>query len=222
MSNEMIPAHPAAFAIDDVNAAPPQPNVRHDGWTGEKQRMFCESLAETGMVDKAAVSAGMSRMSAYRLRRRDAGKSFALAWDAALLLARQRLIDDAFALAFTGSVEQTVLDGEVIYEKRRRDPRMILTTIERLSSSKILGSAATQTVAQEFDTFLDCMAHDAAAHSGASANFLRDREDAVALPDKNRYNQSSLMLRNAEIRTAYEASRPHVPAQALELNTESV
>jgi hypothetical protein len=222
MPNQIIPAHPAAFSIEDANAAPPQPDVRHDGWTGQKLRMFCETLAETGMVDKAAAAAGMSRMSAYRLRRRDAGKSFALAWDAALLLARQRLIDEAFALAFTGSVEQTVLEGEVIYEKRRRDPRMILTTIERLSSSKILGSAATQTVAQEFDTFLDCMEHDAAAHTGASANFLRDREDAVALPDKNRYTHSSSLLYNADIRSAREDIRHAAAAKAIEQNSESV
>jgi hypothetical protein len=200
MPNQIIPAHPAAFAIDDVNAAPPQPNVRHDGWTAQKQRLFCETLAECGMVDKAVASAGMSRESAYKLRRRSTGKSFALAWDAALLLARQRLIDEAFALAFTGSVEQTVLEGEVIYEKRRRDPRMILTTIERLSSSKILGSAATQTVAQEFDAFLDCMEQDAAAHTGASADFLNNRLEDIGLPDKSKFAQASYLLRTADNR----------------------
>ena len=149
MSNEMIPAHPAAFTIEDVNAAPPQPDTRHDGWTEQKQRMFCEAWPKPEWSIRPQPQPGMSRKSAYKLRRRSAGKSFALAWDAALLLARQRLIDEAFELAFKGSVEQTVLDGEIIYEKRRRDPRMVLAMIERLSVEG-MGNAATQTVAQEF------------------------------------------------------------------------
>jgi hypothetical protein len=222
MSNEIIPAHPAAFTLEPVTEAPPQPDVRHDGWTAQRQRQFCETLAECGMVEKAAAAAGMSRESAYKLRRRSAGKSFALAWDAALLLARQRLIDEAFALAFTGSVEQTVLDGEVIYEKRRRDPRMMLAMIERLSGSRVLGSAATNTVAQEFDAFLDCMEQDAAVHSGASADFLNNRLDDVGMPEKSKFAQASYLLRTADSRAGRE-EKAHTKAMlAIGQNSESV
>lgn len=181
-------------------ALPPLPASRHDGWTPERQRRFCELLAESGRVDQAAASVGMSREGAYALRRRASGRAFAIAWDAALLLARQRLIDDAFELAFTGAVEQVVRDGEVIAERRKRDPRMLLATIARLGFSGALGSPAVQAAAQEFDTFLDCIEEDAAHHSGASANFIEDAAEQAA--DYDELIAEARLLKRADARTA--------------------
>lgn len=158
-------------------ALPPIPKPRHDGWTPERQRRFCEHLAECGRVDQAASLVGMTRETAYRLRRRAEGRAFAVAWDAALLLARQRLIDETFELAFIGSVEQVVRDGQVIAERRKRDPRMLLATITRLGFPSALGNPAAQAAAQEFDELLDCMESDAAGNAGASADFIETRAE---------------------------------------------
>ena len=225
MTNQIIAATPPAYTNgpdqDRLHQDRP-PQQRHDGWTAARQRQFCEALAECGVVDKAAASAGMSRESAYRLRRRSAGKAFALAWDAALLLARQRLIDEAFELAFTGSVEQIIRNGKVIAEKRKRDPRMMLMAIERLSGSKILGSAVTQSVAQEFDIFLDCMERDAAAHGGYSASFVDKRQDDVGMLYRRQFAQTSNVLRNADNRADIEEKQAATPELFIHQNSNSV
>jgi hypothetical protein len=56
--------------------------IRRDGWTAERQRRFLDTLWRTGSVSAAAASAGMSRESAYRLRRRKG--EFAADWNRAL------------------------------------------------------------------------------------------------------------------------------------------
>ena len=56
--------------------------TRADGWTPERQAKFIGLLAETGSVAEAARGVGMSRMAAYRLRRRAGAESLAHAWDA--------------------------------------------------------------------------------------------------------------------------------------------
>ena len=49
---------------------------RDDGWTAQRQRDFLENLASCGSVAAAARSVGMSRESAYALRRRAGGGGF--------------------------------------------------------------------------------------------------------------------------------------------------
>jgi hypothetical protein len=64
--------------------SPKSPKIRRDGWTAERQLRFLDTLARTRSVTRAARAAGMSRESAYRLRRRKDGALFAAAWDRAL------------------------------------------------------------------------------------------------------------------------------------------
>jgi len=54
---------------------------RRDGWTPARQLRFLDVLGSTRSVTRAAAAAGMSRESAYRLRKRDAHGLFAAAWD---------------------------------------------------------------------------------------------------------------------------------------------
>jgi hypothetical protein len=61
-----------------------RPKVRRDGWTAERQLRFLDALGRTRSVTRAARAAGMSRESAYRLRRRREAALFAAAWDQAL------------------------------------------------------------------------------------------------------------------------------------------
>jgi len=57
----------------------------HRRWTGQRQLAFLDTLSGTRCVARAAAAAGMSRESAYRLRRRPAGALFAAAWDRVML-----------------------------------------------------------------------------------------------------------------------------------------
>ena len=57
---------------------------RRDGWTAQRQLTFLAELARTGSITRAARAAGMSRESAYRLRKRDPHGLFAAAWDRSL------------------------------------------------------------------------------------------------------------------------------------------
>ena len=49
---------------------PTLPTIRHDGWTGEKMAIFCETLAETAVVADACHAAGMGISGAYAARSR--------------------------------------------------------------------------------------------------------------------------------------------------------
>ncbi|MFN2472422.1 MAG: hypothetical protein ABR588_00665 [Sphingomicrobium sp.] len=65
--------------------------TRRDGWTLARQVDFISILTRTRSVSRAAAMVGMSRESAYRLRRRPAGARFAAAWDKAMLSPVRRL-----------------------------------------------------------------------------------------------------------------------------------
>jgi hypothetical protein len=58
--------------------------ARRDGWTPERQGRFIGLLAQTGCVRTAAQTLGLSRESAYRLRRHSDAGSFTAAWNTAL------------------------------------------------------------------------------------------------------------------------------------------
>lgn len=63
--------------------------ARRDGWTPALQMRFVVELARGAGVEEAARRLGRSRQSAYDLRRRSGGASFARAWDAAVGFARE-------------------------------------------------------------------------------------------------------------------------------------
>ncbi len=60
---------------------PAELRVRRDGWTPVRQAEFIGYLAETRCVKQAAARVGMSRESAYRLRRKPGAEDFVAAWD---------------------------------------------------------------------------------------------------------------------------------------------
>lgn len=55
--------------------------ARKDGWTPLRQAEFLGMLAQTRSVRAAAAFVGMSRESAYRLRRKPGAGEFAAIWD---------------------------------------------------------------------------------------------------------------------------------------------
>lgn len=84
-----MPSAPSPPAVAAPSFVPVPVRARRDGWTEGRQRTFIAALARTGCVGQAAHAAGMSRESAYRLRRRTGAESFATAWDS-ILAARPR------------------------------------------------------------------------------------------------------------------------------------
>ncbi len=172
------------------------PSRQSDGWTIDRQRRFCEALAESGYVERAAGAVGMTRQSAYAFRQSIAGQAFALAWDAALLLARQKMIDDVYELAFEGTVERIWRDGKLVQEKRKRDPKMLLATIERLGAKAALGSAPVQAV-QEFGAFLEIMGDEGRGGRGGASEFMECRADWGNVIQRSQLKDSSNLLRRA-------------------------
>jgi len=104
------PAAPLDYDPADYRWVPVRRKPRIDGWTEEKQRRFIETLADTGLVNMAAKGVGMSRASAYQLRRSEHGAAFARAWDMARAHAGGLVEDILFERAIEGT-EEEVLDG---------------------------------------------------------------------------------------------------------------
>src|SRR5690242_4630313 len=126
----------------DKPQPPALPTIRHDGWTGEKMAIFCETLAETAVVAEACDTARMSVSGAYAARRRN--PVFAAAWDAALTIARERLADTLLARSMEGNVEQIYKDGELVGERHVLDNRLglaILRRLDRLAEGGVCVSA---------------------------------------------------------------------------------
>ncbi|QUT05298.1 hypothetical protein KFK14_20245 [Sphingobium phenoxybenzoativorans] len=180
------PPHAPSPAAAPSGAASPPPDAttptRADGWTAARQRSFLESLAEGHSVEAACRIVGMTHQSAYNFRRRATGTAFALGWDAALLLARQKLADTLMVRAIEGQTETiTRANGDVV-ERHRYDNRLataMLTRLDRLADAQAREGThqAARMVAQEFDAFLSVLDSDSPARA---ALFLYGRAEANA------------------------------------------
>jgi hypothetical protein len=130
------PSYPNLDDLDLENddAPPPLPDeflpaptrLRADGWTPERQRGFVEHLADCGCVSHAAAHVGMTKQSAYALRRRAPNSMFAYAWDAAIQLARTLLHDTAVERALDGTATPVFHRGEQIGERRVYNDRLLM------------------------------------------------------------------------------------------------
>ena len=138
---DSVPYSPLPDAVDQLPAltptAPPiavpfeaEPSRKVAGWSAVRQRIFIETLAETGSVHVAAQAAGLSARSSYALRLRS--PAFSAAWDAAQQLAVGRLSALAFDRAIHGRVEQVYHEGELVGEKRVPSERLLMWLLSRL------------------------------------------------------------------------------------------
>jgi hypothetical protein len=128
---------PGGYDPADYRWVPVRRRPRLDGWTEEKQRRFIEVLADTGLVSAAAKAVGMSRESAYRLRRSPHGAAFARAWDAARQCAGTFIEDVAFERAIEG-VEHKVYDenGNVVCTRRAYNDRLLMFLLRNLKPER--------------------------------------------------------------------------------------
>lgn len=78
---------------------------RRDGWLPALQLRFVLNLARAMGPAEAARSVGRSRQSAYALRDRPGGESFAAAWDAAIAFARRASTAPRPLTVMTGGLE---------------------------------------------------------------------------------------------------------------------
>ena len=141
----------------DYRWVPVRRRPRYDGWTEEKQRRFIETLANIGLVGAAAKAVGMSRESAYKLRRAGHGAAFARAWDAARCHAAGLIEDIAFERAIQG-VEQEVYNdaGEVVSARLVHDNRLLKWLLSHLNPER-------------YGTAHGGDAHPGGAHPGGAA-----------------------------------------------------
>jgi hypothetical protein len=135
---------PNGYDPADYRWVPVRRRPRSDGWTEEKQRRFIEALADTGLVSAAAKAVGMTRETAYRLRRSPHGAAFARAWDAARRHAGGVVEDIAFERALEG-VEHNVYDenGEIVCTKRVYSDRLLTFLLRHLKPERYGGAGAS-------------------------------------------------------------------------------
>ncbi len=107
----------------------PLARTRHDGWTPERQRLFLIALAALGTVDAAAQAVGMSRISAYNLKKRDGAESFAREWDRAVGFGRSMMFDYAMERAINGITTVRMRIGGAFEFEHGRDTKQIMKVL---------------------------------------------------------------------------------------------
>ena len=137
---------------EPLRFAPVPVRARHDGWSADHQRRFILTLSRGHLVDETARNLGHSRQSAYALRRHKDGRSFAGAWDNALVMgraalrARQRQPAPDLSWALETLLVPKFYRGRLVGFVQRRDDRnaiRLLAECDRLEDewnlSKLTG-----------------------------------------------------------------------------------
>jgi hypothetical protein len=132
------------------------PATRRDGWSPERKLRFLRRLAANGNVRSACAAVGMSRESAYTLRRRD--PLFGRGWAAALLLAREAGVEVLADMATEGIEEEVWHRGEHVGTKRRFDTRLLLAHLARLDRMVEEAEEGAADDAARFEEILACVA----------------------------------------------------------------
>lgn len=116
-------------ALADLTAD--RPRLAAPGWTPERQRAFLAKLAETGCVSMACDLVGLSRQSAYALRRREPNSVFGIAWDTAIQMARQTMLDEATERALAGREVPVWYHGEQVGTRIVHNDRLLMFLLAR-------------------------------------------------------------------------------------------
>ncbi|WP_121115226.1 hypothetical protein [Croceibacterium ferulae] len=110
--------------------------TRRDGWTPARQARFIALLAETACVRKAAQLLGLTRESAYRLRKHPGAGSFRAAWDTAIKGKQQPRWKftpvEARTLALKGPFHVALYRGRARTIWRKPDDSRLLSAIHGL------------------------------------------------------------------------------------------
>ena len=154
---------------------------RVDGWTYERQATFLMTLSETGLVSQACKFAEMSVASAYALRREPRGRAFALGWQAAHLLARDRLEDVLLEAAITG-VESVSTRVDGVTHRRSLNGNLSMAVLGRLDKRAAAlddrAVAVARSIGAAFEDFITLVLDGGKAD--AIAAFLKAHPDPLA------------------------------------------
>ncbi|GAB5486579.1 MAG: hypothetical protein Pars2KO_01490 [Parasphingorhabdus sp.] len=120
---------------------PVQLRARKDGWTPLRQAEFIGVLAETRSVSAAASFVGMSRESAYRLRRKLGAGEFAAVWDAVLgsehVPARKVTLEPVFQRILQDQYRPVLRGGKYVGTIRKPDNAALLRGLAQLERSQL-------------------------------------------------------------------------------------
>jgi hypothetical protein len=148
-----------ATCPEAASASPRVRRARHDGFSGPRQAIFLEAIAEGLTVAEAAARAGISPTTAYNFRNRRAGRAFNLAWEAACRRARRPLADHLHDRSLAGQVETyRDGDGEIVGTRHRHDNRLamaMLTRLDRKAEAYKEDERLVGVLAEEFEELLD-------------------------------------------------------------------
>ena len=154
---------------------------RADGWTFERQATFLMALAETGLVSSACKIAEMSPASAYALRREARGAAFHLGWQAAHLLARDRLEDILLEAAISG-VETITTRVEKTTIRQVLNGNLSMAVLNRLDRRAAAlddhAMAAARSISGGFEDFIALVL--AGGGNAEIAAFLAQHPDPLA------------------------------------------
>lgn len=127
--NAMLPPIPCLLGTCLAFIPAPMERQRSDGWSPKQQERFILALEAMGSVGPAAKAIGMNRASAYRLRERAGAESFAIAWDKAIDIGRQRMFDYALDRAMNGVTTVRVLRGGSISVSCGPDMKLVQSSL---------------------------------------------------------------------------------------------
>ena len=118
--------------LDQLAFTPVPLKARRDGWTAARQIGFIHRLAICGCVGTSARGVGMSRESAWRLRKRAGAESFAAAWDEAAGWGGDRMTDLGVERCLEGEVRPYYYKGRKCGETIRYDDGLLIAVLNRL------------------------------------------------------------------------------------------
>jgi len=143
MTNQKHTSSPRRCFSGRIPAFCPVPVRRHhNGWTPDRQGHFIGFLAQTGSIAQAARMVGMSRQSAYALRKHPDAGGFAAAWDAALGLPVPKVTVSDFRLLTLEAMIRPIMRGGLYCGLERKvSTSAILPLLDRLMRPSPLGRA---------------------------------------------------------------------------------
>ena len=186
---------------------------RVDGWTYERQAAFLMTLSETGLVSQACAFAEMSVASAYALRREPRGAAFALGWQAAHLLARDRLEDVLLEAAITG-IESVSTRVDGVVRRRTLNGNFSMAVLGRLDKRAAAlddrAIAVARSIGAAFEDFIALVLDGGKAE--AIAAFLAAHPDPLAaqVEAAREHTPAPILVEKSAI-----FSRPSVPNQPM-------
>jgi hypothetical protein len=198
----------AAEPAPDETGSPRVRRMRVDGFSGEKQVVFLESIAAGFTVIEATATAGISVTTAYNFRNRRAGRAFGIAWEAADRRARRPLADHLRDRSLAGQTD-TLRDkaGEIVGTRHRHDNRLamaILTRLDRKAEAYREDERLVTLVAEEFEELLDVIEAE-----GDAEEFIAARRPAEQdYPPPGRAPVARMLTGDEQLRRRYEGVDP--------------